>query len=191
MGTRILHLVRHGHFIRDKKDLKHGHLTPLGLYQAAKLSKRLGETDFDIAYVSTTTRTRETADIILNSISVPKVSRSNLLVEGLPYFPTSKAKKMNLKEGYVTKSTQRLERAFAKHFRPLKGNKTRNELLVCHGNVIRFFTAKALGMSPKNWTNFDILQCSLTRIAIEDDGSFKILSFAEIGHIPIKKRTFL
>jgi len=63
-------------------------------------------------------------------------------------------------------------------------------VLVCHGNVIRWLTAHALGLDEKRWTHMDIGNCSLTIIAIRPDGSARLVMYSDVGHIPVDKQTW-
>ncbi|MGE0171373.1 MAG: histidine phosphatase family protein [Oligoflexales bacterium] len=60
---------------------------------------------------------------------------------------------------------------------------------VCHGNVIRYFVTKVLGMKPSEWTQFSIGQCSLTTVRVSAKGTFTLESYGEVGHIPVSQRT--
>ena len=51
-----------------------------------------------------------------------------------------------------------------------------HELLVCHGNVIRWFVCRALGVDTKQWTRMEIANCSLTMIQIRADGTVRVVA---------------
>ncbi len=191
MGERFIYMLRHGHFDRDEQSKKKGHLTSLGEKQASYAIKRLKEIKFDIAHVSTAIRTQQTAKIVLKGVKPKAIKNSRLLVEGLPCFPLAKAKKIKVDGKKISKDTKRAASAFEKFFIPYKPKGTRNELIVGHGNMIRYYMMRALGVDPKKWTKLDILQCSLSIIEISEDGSMKLISFNEVGHIPMSKRTFI
>ena len=77
----------------------------------------------------------------------------------------------------------RLERLFAAYFTPSPDGE-RTELMVCHGNVIRYLVTRALGVDPTAWLGMSVGHASITRIRIEADGSFKVLSVGDVGHLP-------
>jgi hypothetical protein len=66
----------------------------------------------------------------------------------------------------------------------------RGPWLVCHGNVIRWLVAKALGMDQKTWTKMDIANASLTVINIRADGSTHLAMFNDVGHSPVEKQSW-
>ena len=66
----------------------------------------------------------------------------------------------------------------------------RNDLLVCHGNVIRWFVCNALGVDTNQWTRMEITNASLTVITIKSDGTARLEIFNEVAHLPIAKQTW-
>jgi serine/threonine-protein phosphatase PGAM5 len=79
--------------------------------------------------------------------------------------------------------TDQLEEAFPLYFAP-SPDVDRHDVVVCHGNVIRYFVTKALKVDSMAWLGMSIGNCSLTVITIEADGGMKLLSFGDVGHIP-------
>ena len=67
---------------------------------------------------------------------------------------------------------------------------TTHDVLVCHGNVIRWFVCKALGVDLNQWTRMDIANASLTVITIRSDGTTRLEIFGEVAHLPIAKQTW-
>lgn len=184
-------MVRHGHYQTDRASENYGHLTKLGRKQALWAAKCLCEDSFDVAHVSSAVRTKETAECIFSCLPVERVKYSRFLLEGLPYFSVSKARKMGYSKEKVARDSERADKAFDKFFTPNLGKKVRNELIIGHGNMIRFFIARALKISPRKWVSLDILQCSLSIVEIDDGGEMRLISFNESGHIPKSSRTFL
>ena len=76
-----------------------------------------------------------------------------------------------------------LNAAFAKYFVPAQG-RDENDLLVCHGNVIRYFVCKALGVDTTAWLTMSVGHCSLTIIQVTPRGAFRVLAVGDMGHIP-------
>ena len=72
---------------------------------------------------------------------------------------------------------------FSERFRPAAGAE-RTELLVCHGNVIRYMVTRALGVDTAAWLEMSVGHASITRIRVEPDGSFKVISVGDVGHLP-------
>jgi serine/threonine-protein phosphatase PGAM5 len=78
---------------------------------------------------------------------------------------------------------QQLDLAFSKFFSP-PSDGSRNDVLVCHGNVIRYFVMKALGVETKAWSKLSVGHTSLTVIRIRHDGRITVLTIGDVGHLP-------
>ena len=66
-----------------------------------------------------------------------------------------------------------IDEAFAEYFVPsLRGE--RHEVMVGHGNIIRSFVVRALGVDPLSWLGMSIGNCSLTVIQVQPDGAMKV-----------------
>lgn len=70
-------------------------------------------------------------------------------------------------------------------------NGVSTHIVVAHGNVIRYWVCKALGVDPKKWIQMDLQQCSITTIRVDKSGDAVLLGFADIGHIPLEQRTYI
>ncbi len=82
-----------------------------------------------------------------------------------------------------------LERVFARYFGP-SAAADRHEVVVCHGNVIRYLCCRALGVDPMAWGGMTIANCSITVIRILPDGGRRLVSFDDVGHIPPALQTY-
>jgi serine/threonine-protein phosphatase PGAM5 len=60
----------------------------------------------------------------------------------------------------------------------------RHELIVAHGNVIRYLVTRALGVDPEAWLEMSVHNASLTEIRVEPDGRFKVIAVGDSGHLP-------
>jgi broad specificity phosphatase PhoE len=190
MGTRVLYLVRHGQFFTEEGSAKYGSLTPLGRRQAKRLGKRLASIEFAVLHHSDMPRARETAEIIASELgSELPIRSSRLLREGIPTAPVPWIP--NHTRADARKVRARMDAAFARHFkRPRSGE--RHELLVAHGNLIRYFVRRALGDPIAKWLRMNITQCGLTVIVVGPRrGRVVLMSFNDVGHLPPKMRTFL
>jgi len=85
---------------------------------------------------------------------------------------------------------ENIEKAYKEIFVPSPDSKDRNDIIVCHGNVIRYFVTKVLNVDPMSWLQMSITNCSLTIIRVLPDGSMKLDAFSDYGHIPENMRTF-
>jgi serine/threonine-protein phosphatase PGAM5 len=191
-GVRTLYLIRHGQYTFDPVETGPGAgLTPLGREEAGFAAARLKSLPdpIDSLFTSPLTRTRETAGIIhdqglpwLEPILVPD------LAECTP--PTWRKEIMaGVTAGEADSCRQQLDRVFARFFRPSPERNVR-EVLVCHGNVIRYLVCRALGVDTNAWLGMMIAHCSFTEIRILPDGTPRLVSFGDMGHLPPARQTF-
>ena len=157
-GVRTIVLVRHG--LYDEADTTDdqvgGHLTPAGREQARYTASRLAHfpLPIDVLRSSTMTRARETAAIIADSLPGRAPIESRDLCEcTLP----SERKDIEARhtQAELDSCRDRVERAYDAIFRPSPDRDT-TEVVVCHGNVSRWFVCRALGIDPKWWLRFGI-----------------------------------
>ncbi len=175
----------------DKASETYGSLTKLGHYQAVCAAKRLAEYPVTAIHSSSLNRAKETALSIVEKFSGISLKSHHLLKEGLPYVPNVIIKERRLDKYAIKHDKERMEKAFNGFFTPHKIEGDKHEVLVCHGNIIRFFLCKALDVPIEAWTKFEIFECSISVIKIKPDGRCLVQSFAEVGHIPLEKRSIL
>lgn len=185
MANRILLLVRHGQYVLDEDHPDHGALTALGRRQAQRVGRRLSAYPIDKIHASTSPRAQETADVIEQFVTAPR-TRSSLLLEGIPSQPEGIA---DVPASKLFEDRDRMERAFTRYFRPTRGRE-RRELLICHGNIIRYLVRLAIGDDPGDWWRADINHCGLSTVVIYPDRSGRVLGINDIGHLPPKLQTF-
>lgn len=132
-------------------------------------------------------RARDTAATIAEALPGRRFEVVDDLAECTP--PTRRAKIMaQEKPSELAACKARLDRVFAQFFRPASGH-PQTDLLVCHGNVIRNMVTRALGVDNMAWLEMSVGNASITRIRIEADGSFKVLSVGDVGHLPPSLQT--
>jgi serine/threonine-protein phosphatase PGAM5 len=185
-AVRTIVLVRHGHYESDPAaDPRLGpHLTALGVAQANLVGARLAGMPggFDALYSSPLQRARDTSAAIGASFPGRRFQLLDDLAECTP--PTRVARIMaEEKPDDLAACKAQLERLFAAHFKPAQG-KPSTELYVCHGNVIRYLVTRALGVDDSAWLGMSIGHASITRIRIEPDGNFRVISVGDVGHLP-------
>jgi broad specificity phosphatase PhoE len=73
--------------------------------------------------------------------------------------------------------------AFSKYLRPSPGD-DKNEIIVSHGNLIRYLASRVLGGSPDSWLRMRTYNCGITEIEIESDGRPWVVSHNDVGHLP-------
>jgi serine/threonine-protein phosphatase PGAM5 len=183
-GVRTLYLIRHGAYVADRNadpQLGPG-LTPLGIAQARLVAARLNGSgvSFDSMTVSPLQRARDTAAVMHETLSKVPLKQSPLLRECTPTLPEAA-------EGEVAREraacTKQLDQAFAQFLVP-PADAERNDILVAHGNVIRYLTMKALKVDAPVWPALSVAHASLTVIEVRPDGAVRVLAVGDNGHIP-------
>ncbi|GMH85792.1 hypothetical protein TrST_g4818 [Triparma strigata] len=64
------------------------------------------------------------------------------------------------------------------------------EIIVCHGNVIRYFFMRALQLPPEAWLRLCTFNCSLAYFTIRCTGGVSCRSLGDIGHLEPRLLTF-
>jgi serine/threonine-protein phosphatase PGAM5 len=181
--VRTIILVRHAAYDEAAPDNDHASLTPLGIAQARLAANRLvtlAPPPMELI-ASTMTRALQTEAIIHERMLAVAEQRSDLLRECMPRL-SKDAKMVAPSRSEALACEDQLNRAFATYFRPAAKDET--DILVCHGNVIRYLVMKALGADTRLWLHFSIGNTSITEIQVRQDGSMHILSVGDIGHLP-------
>jgi serine/threonine-protein phosphatase PGAM5 len=179
-----LYLIRHGAYVADRNaDPQLGpSITPLGVAQARLIAARLSGSGitFDSMTSSTLQRARDTAAVMHETLANVPVAQSPLLTECTP--PLSETV-----EDEVTRERtacgKQLDQAFAEFFTAAKGAK-RNDILVAHGNVIRYLVMKSLRVDPRAFVAISVAHASLTVIEVHPSGAVRVLAVGDSGHIP-------
>ena len=192
-GVRTIYLIRHGDYASQKDDKSDAEmvLTPLGIAQARMVAERLKSMNikFNSLISSTMTRAIQTAEVINNDFPELKPEQSDRIRECTPPL-----RRKDFMTGIDTTNSeecvQNLEQAFQKYFIPSPDGQDRNDIIVCHGNVIRYFVTKVLNVDTKAWVLMSISNCSLTIVRVFHDGTMKLDTFSDYGHIPENMRTF-
>jgi serine/threonine-protein phosphatase PGAM5 len=191
-GLRTLILVRHGVYDEtDPRDPEIGKaLLPEGREQARLTGERLAgwPARIDVLRASTMTRARETAEIIARALPGLTPLPDPDLRECEPP-GTHQGTMAGLEPGDADSCAARIDGDFARYFRP-SPDRDSTEVLVCHGNVIRWLTCRALGADPKLWLGMSLANCSLTVIQVRPNGTFKITGVGDRGHLPVALQTW-
>ena len=192
-GSRTLYLVRHGNYDwEDERDPDVGKaLVPLGVAQARLVATRLRMLPVRMTglYSSTMTRARQTAQVVHEDFPELEWIRSRRIRECTP--PTWRKDIASKHDAEELKECSRiLQEAFDEFFVPSPAG-DRHDIVVCHGNVIRYFVTRALGVDPEAWLGMSVGNCSLTVIRVNPDASMKLLMIGDVGHIPPNLQTGL
>jgi len=190
-GVRTVYLIRHGDYNhQDERDPKVGKaLVPIGVAQARLLGARLRglPVTFSSLTSSTMTRARQTAQVIAVELPHLELVSTPLISECTPTTWREDIMEEETPED-IAECDARLDKAFKKVLAP-SPDSDRHDLVVCHGNVIRYLVTRALKVDPHAWLGMSIGNCSLTVIKVFPDGSMKVLSFSDVGHIPPNLQT--
>lgn len=189
-APRTLVLVRHGHYLPDPAaDERLGPgLSDLGVAQARLAGGRLaGEGAFDRVLASPLKRARETASVIVDDLGARAASVEPDLAECTP---STRRVKVNdsVPAPERAECERQLDRLYGRYFVPAEGA-PRRELLVCHGNVIRYLITRALGVDRQAWLEMSVGHTSLTTIHIAAYGSMQLIAAGDVGHLPPHLRT--
>lgn len=191
--VRNLFLVRHGEYVREEacdEEVGCG-LDALGREQARLVAVRLDgmPLTFTSLQSSPMTRARETAAIVAGHFPELAHRIEGDIRECTP--PTRRQDIMaDLEPGEAEACEAQLAAAAARLLVPATAGADENDIVICHGNVIRWLVCRALEVDPQAWLGMSIANCSLTVIQVKADGSCKLVSFADSGHIPWSQTTY-
>ncbi len=185
-GVRTIYLVRHGVYDEtDPRDPEVGKaLVPKGEEQARLVGARLAHlpVTVDALYASPMTRARQTAEIIGQALGGRRPELAADLKECTP--PTERQDVMaRQRPGEPDSCRDALERVWARFFRP-SPTRDSTEVIVCHGNVIRYLVSRAVGLDLGRWLNMTIANCSLSVIEVGSRGRTRLVSYDDVGHLP-------
>ncbi len=191
-GVHYVYMVRHGIYDRDTSatdDRVANGLNALGHEQAKLIGARLAAlpVKFDRLISSEFLRAAMTADD-MGAIMKMTPTRDGALNECTP---TTNNARMNSEQepGELAQCDSARAVQWQRYFAPTPDRDT-YDVLVCHGNVIRWTLMKTVGADVKNWLNLDSGNCSLTIIAVRPDGSTRLVMYSDVGHIPTEKQTW-
>lgn len=192
-GVHYLYLIRHGHYDYDSTvtdDTKGHGLNALGHEQARLVGQRIAGLPVKVRSLVTSNYLRavETADD-MGAIMKMKPVVDTLIHECTPHFESRPEYRPLSREDEAVACEANLNAAFAKYFVPTPDADT-YDVLVCHGNVIRWLTCKALGLDVLDWRRMTIGNCSITALAVAPDGRITLAAYNDTGHIPVDKQSW-
>jgi len=191
-GVHYIYMVRHGIYDPDTTatdDRVSNGLNKLGHEQAKLVGARLAALDikFDHLISSELLRAKQTADD-MGVLMHMKPTRDESLNECTPA-SVNAALMASRDPAKIAACDSVRVLAWQRYFVPTP---TRNtyDVLVCHGNVIRWTLMRALGVDTKLWSNQDIGHASLTIIAVFPDSTTHVVTYSDVGHVPIAMQTW-
>ena len=188
---KYFHLIRHGQYDpQNGSGWRGGGLTPLGKQQAERTARRLAGLPIRRIHFSTLRRTAETAQILAAAFSTLHPAPSRLLWEVLPPFAQADAHHFaRSTAAELAESRQRAAAAWQRFFLD-EAEKPGDVLVVSHGNLIRYFACRALGVDPTLWLRAETHNCGLTTLSYTE-GVWRLVSLNDTGHLPEEMKTFV
>lgn len=183
--TRTIILIRHGEYEHGDESTDEGELVTLGRQQSRLVAERLDAMpiEFDSIQASTMNRARQTGEIINQWFPELELTLHDDIRECT--MTTRRQDIMDeLEDGEAEACEEILEAAFTRIFRPATKGRDEHDIVVCHGNIIRWYLCKVLEVDPEAWLQMSVANCSITIVQIRADASLKLISFADSGHIP-------
>jgi broad specificity phosphatase PhoE len=194
MARRFLYLVRHGQQAAPERppDVLGNGLTTAGRRQARRVAARLSTVPVAVIHHSTMRRAAETAAIIAKRLPQARQRPSRQLWEIAAVSVPEAFREWfaSVPRDEIERGRQRAEAAYLALFKPAPA-RDRHEVVVCHGNLIRYFVCRGLGLPLDVWVDLDTNNGGLTHIAVDENGRLRLLSFNDVGHLPPGLRTFL
>lgn len=171
---------------------------------AGRLKEQLKDCTIDSILVSPLTRARETADIIKTQFPDVPLKIIEGAAEGVPILPSPACRSVPLTKDDVDKDSPRINAAFEELFfrpPPIAANTplldrgeeddhTTTIVVVCHGNVIRYWLCRALQFPTKGWLRMAVGNCGVSVVSVSEEGSVSCEGIGDVGHIPAHKQTF-
>mmetsp|Transcript_59238 Transcript_59238/g.183988 ORF Transcript_59238/g.183988 Transcript_59238/m.183988 type:complete len:110 (-) Transcript_59238:19-348(-) len=64
------------------------------------------------------------------------------------------------------------------------------EIVVSHGNLIRYLVCRALQLPPTAWSRLAAFHCAVTWIDVDSEGGVALREFGGVGHLPPELMTY-
>jgi serine/threonine-protein phosphatase PGAM5 len=192
MTLRMLYLIRHGQYDTGIQHRDGGSLTKLGQEQANYAAQAVAHLPITAIHVSTMIRAIETAKVISKAVKV-ELQTTDLLREAIPSIPPRIAEHIlalmqadpSLTHETIHEERKRADAAFEHFFTaPEEGGPNIHELLVCHGNILRFLCCRALDINIDTWAKMNIYHCGISSISIDAQGRMRLVTHNETRHLP-------
>ncbi len=191
MAVRVLYLVRHAQHDQDNPAGSElgGGLTPLGIRQAELTAKMLAQKPISSVHCSSLNRAEETARIIVREFPHLVIQPTDLLWECIPSMTSKlKVEMPNYTAQNVAQDRQRAEVAFRKYFKEAK-RVDKHDVIVCHGNIIRYFVSIILRAEQDSWMRLDLCNCGVTQVVVRSEGDIAVMCHNDWSHLPKELRT--
>ena len=178
---RVLHFVRHGQY--ESGDLGSGGLTALGRTQALRLARHFDALSITSLLSSDFRRAVETTQLLAKELGMVHTKRHRLLREVIP----TTVPGFDVPSDKRREHAGRVERIVQRFFKTSR--QPRQDVIVCHGNLIRALLMRVTSGHLDGWYRFSIHHASVTSFAISG-GEIKVIGFDLIEHLPLRMRTY-
>jgi serine/threonine-protein phosphatase PGAM5 len=167
-----------------------GDLLHTGWEQAEYLARHLHQHEnITSIYTSTMRRALTTAHLIASSLPHAPFKKDKMLVESLFYIPKgAEAFYGNVSTGALASHRVRVAYAYQRYTRPAL-EQDEHDLVVCHGNVIRYFLVRAKRQPIETWAQCEIYHASVTRLEIDEASQIKVVYQSNVDHLPERLQT--
>ena len=187
--TRTILLIRHGQYVTST-----GQLSERGRHQANLTGSRLRQlnTRYDRISHSDLERAAQTAQLIHAYFPELPINRDPMLAEGGPLPPEPTVNYWSLPDRNYFVEGPRLEAAFRKYIYRADKSQTKDsvDILVAHGNIIRYMILRALQLPRGAWMRIFLSHASISRLDILADGTVTLNQFGDSGHMPPEYVTY-
>lgn len=193
MSVRFVYLVRHGQENHaEKHDELGGPLTETGMAQATATAEFLRYVPLTAVYTSTLRRAAQTASLLLAHHSHLTAQATTLLWECVPSIPLILRESMSyLRPEQLAAEQARITQAFNTYLALPEPGQVHHDLVVCHGNLIRYFVCRVLETPPDLWLNLEIANCGITQMEIRPNGRMVLVAHNLYNHLPHSLRTYI
>ncbi|VWU50651.1 phosphoglucomutase-2 [Hepatocystis sp. ex Piliocolobus tephrosceles] len=188
-------LVRHGQYEKkNRNDENSKKLTKEGCKQAEITGKKLKDIlhnkKVSVIYHSDLIRAKETAQIVSNYFPDATLINDPNLNEGVPFLPDPLYSNSKFDSNKIKRDNKRINKAYETYFYQPSGDEDEYQLIICHGNVIRYFLCRALQLPLFAWLRFSSYNCGITWLVLDDEGSVILREFGSVSHLPFDSVTY-
>jgi serine/threonine-protein phosphatase PGAM5 len=196
MAKRFLYLIRHGQYAVTP-ELPQGKLTDLGTRQAIATGLHLIDLPIRRIYTSSMSRAVETAQRVADQFHQVVVEQDDLIKECVPSVPSRLQKQIyeyakratDFNLGDIPLHQVQADEAYERYFQPVRFKQDAHELLVCHGNIIRYLLCRVLDAPLDAWANLFVQNCSVSIVRIDERNIKTIMTVNSVEHLPTELRT--
>ncbi|PJJ72533.1 putative phosphoglycerate mutase [Diaminobutyricimonas aerilata] len=188
-----LYLVRHGEQQDAEYGVPDGPLSPRGRRQAHAIADRLSGVPFTGAWTSPLERAMETANIMTERMPSIEPQPSALLMDCIPSGPTADMPHAfesffgSVTPEQIEAGEAQMADAVAEWMTPAMED--RHDLLITHNFVIGWFVRETFGAARWRWMGINQANCGLTIIRVRSSKPPVLITFNDLGHLPVELRT--